>query len=498
MLRRQLAGLSVATLTVSTLLCALSLGIAGPQDKQKGQQPEGEAAREKTNAAPPSPDRDAAKRETQITKILDEFDLKPHPLPSIPDDPPPHEGAMIDIPQVVEPPDLILVEVLEALPGRPISGERLVRPDGKIDIGFYGQVYVRGLTLEQVKVALIKHLRAYLSNEALGLEIPESAVEADRPGMPTSRSPFDLDKKPEDGATPRSSSSIAPLHQRLPRTGSARRRPIGNQVHVNAFRSRILRVSSQEQPAGASITIPVGTERNATLPLELVGQNAAKIENSQPQPFHPGDPNAFDIDEVKSKVVPPADSIAVFVDITAYNSKNYFILGDVQIPGKLPLTGNETVLDALQFAGGLMASAEPKDIRLVRPGRGGKPAKVYKVDLAAIQDRGDVTANYQLFPNDRLIVGRNEVVKKTVEIDRLNSPINSITRTILNDAFVLRYLQFVTTDNREELLKEIVDFWAKELSRPGGIKFDEETLRGALMRKTKLTPAPLQTAPLPR
>jgi hypothetical protein len=93
MLRRQLAGLSVATLTVSTLLCALSLGIAGPQDKQKGQQPEGEAAREKTNAAPPSPDRDAAKRETQITKMLDEFDLKPHPLPSIPDDPPPHEGG---------------------------------------------------------------------------------------------------------------------------------------------------------------------------------------------------------------------------------------------------------------------------------------------------------------------------------------------------------------------------------------------------------------------
>ena len=36
---------------------------------------------------------------------------------------------------VVEPPDLIIVEVLEALPGRPISGERLVRSDGKISSG---------------------------------------------------------------------------------------------------------------------------------------------------------------------------------------------------------------------------------------------------------------------------------------------------------------------------------------------------------------------------
>src|SRR5207253_179463 len=43
---------------------------------------------------------------------------------------------------VVEPPDLLLVEVLEALPGRPISGERLVRPDGRISLGFYGDVYV--------------------------------------------------------------------------------------------------------------------------------------------------------------------------------------------------------------------------------------------------------------------------------------------------------------------------------------------------------------------
>jgi hypothetical protein len=126
MLRRQLAGLTVATLTVSTVFCALSLGIASPEEKVKAQSPAGEAAKEKAKSAPPSPEGGAAKREAQITKMLDEFDLKPHPLPSIPDDPPPHEGAMISIPYVVEPPDLILVEVLEALPGRPVSGERLV------------------------------------------------------------------------------------------------------------------------------------------------------------------------------------------------------------------------------------------------------------------------------------------------------------------------------------------------------------------------------------
>ena len=58
--------------------------------------------------------------------------IKPLPVVAIPDDPPPHEGAMIDIPLIIEPPDIIVIEVLEALPGRPISGERLVRPDGTI------------------------------------------------------------------------------------------------------------------------------------------------------------------------------------------------------------------------------------------------------------------------------------------------------------------------------------------------------------------------------
>ena len=51
--------------------------------------------------------------------IWDLARIKPEPQPPIPHDPPPHEGAMVDMPYVAEPPDLIRVEVLEALPGRP-------------------------------------------------------------------------------------------------------------------------------------------------------------------------------------------------------------------------------------------------------------------------------------------------------------------------------------------------------------------------------------------
>ena len=109
-------------------------------------------------------------------------------MPPIPDDPPPHEGAMIDFPLVVEPPDLVLIEVLESLPGRPLSGERLVRPDGTINLGFYGVIHVRGMTLAQIKVAIIKHLRRYIDDDTLGLRVdPTDDDQSANSGSPTGR-----------------------------------------------------------------------------------------------------------------------------------------------------------------------------------------------------------------------------------------------------------------------------------------------------------------------
>ncbi len=80
-----------------------------------------------------------------------------------------NSATQLPFPYVVEPPDLIQVEVLEALKDRPITGERLVRPDGTITLGFYGDIHVNGLTVKEVKTKIIMHLRQWLSDEVLGL-----------------------------------------------------------------------------------------------------------------------------------------------------------------------------------------------------------------------------------------------------------------------------------------------------------------------------------------
>jgi len=181
---------------------------------------------------------------------------------------------------VVEPPDVILVEVLEALPGRPISGERLVRPDGKITLGFYGEVYVAGLTIREIKEKVVLHLRRYLGDEVLGID-------------------------------------------------------------------------------------------------------------------------------VEGKKTPPSDTDRVFVDVTTWNSKVYYVQGEVHDPGRLPVTGKETILDAVNFAGGLTPQADHESVVLVRNDPKGGPPKKLRVDIDEVLLGDDASTNYYLRAGDRLVVRRD-------------------------------------------------------------------------------------------
>lgn len=52
-----------------------------------------------------------------------------------------------------------------------ISGEHLVRPDGTVAIGIYGSVFVAGMTLDEVKVALEAHLANHIHQPELYVDV---------------------------------------------------------------------------------------------------------------------------------------------------------------------------------------------------------------------------------------------------------------------------------------------------------------------------------------
>jgi len=84
-------------------------------------------------------------------------------------------------------------------------------------------------------------------------------------------------------------------------------------------------------------------------------------------------------------------------------SKSYYVLGTVTTQGKFPVTGNETVLDAILTAG-LRSNSIPEKAYLVRPHPAGGPDQILKIDWVSIKERGDTLTNYQIFPGDRIIV----------------------------------------------------------------------------------------------
>ncbi len=79
----------------------------------------------------------------------------------------PEETALA--PPKVKPGDWLRIEVLQALPDRPINGTRVVRPDGTISLGFYGDLQVAGLDRYQIKINVVNRLRKYLPDDVLGL-----------------------------------------------------------------------------------------------------------------------------------------------------------------------------------------------------------------------------------------------------------------------------------------------------------------------------------------
>jgi polysaccharide export outer membrane protein len=66
-------------------------------------------------------------------------------------------------PYRVEPLDALAIRVVEALPEQPISGVYSVEADGTVNLGFsYGTVRVVGMTIEEAREAIDKHLKERL------------------------------------------------------------------------------------------------------------------------------------------------------------------------------------------------------------------------------------------------------------------------------------------------------------------------------------------------
>ena len=128
-----------------------------------------------------------------------------------------------------------------------------------------------------------------------------------------------------------------------------------------------------------------------------------------------------------SQRVQKLDARDLYVDVLAYNSKVYYVITDGGGYGeqvfRFPITGNETVLDAISQIAGLPAVASKKRIWLARPIPGDcQKHQVLPIDWIGITQGAVTATNYQILPGDRVYVMANGWITFDSRVAKVLSP----------------------------------------------------------------------------
>jgi polysaccharide export outer membrane protein len=124
------------------------------------------------------------------------------------------------------------------------------------------------------------------------------------------------------------------------------------------------------------------------------------------------------------------DALQVFVDVIAYNSKSYYIITDGAGNGaqlySFPITGSETVLDALARVNGLPQVASRRHIWIARRSPHGGPEQILPVDWDCTVMLGSAATNYQVLPGDRIYVHSQCLISVDNFLAKLFSPVERV------------------------------------------------------------------------
>lgn len=124
------------------------------------------------------------------------------------------------------------------------------------------------------------------------------------------------------------------------------------------------------------------------------------------------------------------DSPQAAVEVRQYNSKVFYVITQGAGMGdsirRVPISGNDTVLDALSVVNGLSQVSSAK-IWVARPVPGNAGyEQIMPVDYEAIAQGGRTGTNYQIMPGDRVFIAEDNLVAFNNNLARLTAPIERL------------------------------------------------------------------------
>jgi polysaccharide export outer membrane protein len=329
-----------------------------------------------------------------------------------------------------------------ALPGAGPSttgfqGRSTVQPDGSIKLGPCGSVRVAGLTPEQARVAIAKQVAQQIRTPRVTVSLSpppdqgQAVAHRDAPHQTVVRTAHTTGPSLSDTPAPQAEQRIAftgrhddppttiepppavpelpgPHHGPAPRMGIPGRSP--NELNMVPLSPLVIGVSdillietrdllqgkTKQEIRGQHLVNPDGTVhlglygsvRVAGLTLEQARQAIADYLRTN-----------FDKEFEASKLN---------LDFLAYNSKRFYVITDGGGYGEqvytFPVTGDQTVLDALSYIGGLPPVSSKMHVWLARRNPGNGYANVLPVDWIGTTQRAEALTNYQILPGDRVYV----------------------------------------------------------------------------------------------
>jgi polysaccharide export outer membrane protein len=119
----------------------------------------------------------------------------------------------------------------------------------------------------------------------------------------------------------------------------------------------------------------------------------------------------------------------VAVDVFGYNSKVYYVVTQGAGMGdgvyKFPITGNETVLDAISQINGLQ-QVSSKRIWIARPTDVPGDVQQLPVSWEAITAQAAAGTNYQILPGDRIFIAEDRLIALDTSLAKIIAPLERI------------------------------------------------------------------------
>ena len=276
-------------------------------------------------------------------------------------------------PYVIEPPDILLIDALRIVP----------KPPFRIQSFDSLQVIVEGTLLEQ----------------------PINGIYVVEPGGL-------LDLGPSYGKVPVGGKS-------LDEAQDAVFRQLKRVLREPQISLTLAQAAGQQQVAGEHLVGPDGTINLGTYgSVHVTGMTLEQAKEA-----------------IETQLGKFLDAPLVSVDVFSYNSKVYYVItegaGQGDNVARFPVTGNETVLDAIAQINGL-SKLSSKDIWIARPAPSGVGCdQVLPVDIESIMKGGATATNYQLLPGDRVFIAQDPWIAFNGIIEKVTAPFEQILGTSL-------------------------------------------------------------------